>query len=122
VRFLVDANLSPRVAKALGDLGHDAIHVVDAGLLSESDTTIAEFATNDARIIVTSDSDFGTILARTGGNGPSVILLRHLNDASPPRQVELIEVAIASGADALATGAIVTMSRGRLRVRNLPIV
>jgi predicted nuclease of predicted toxin-antitoxin system len=32
VRLLVDANLSTRVAKALADLGHDAIRVVDVGL------------------------------------------------------------------------------------------
>jgi len=29
VRLLVDANLSPRVAEALSDAGHDAIHVFE---------------------------------------------------------------------------------------------
>jgi predicted nuclease of predicted toxin-antitoxin system len=121
VRLLVDANLSPRVADELTAVGHDAIHVADVGLLSGSDTSIADFCVGEHRIIVTSDSDFGTILARTGGDAPSVTLLRHLNDTSPMRQVELILVALASGAEALEGGAIVTVSRGRLRVRTLPI-
>lgn len=37
VSFLVDANLSPRVAGYLRDGGHDAVHVADVGLLSASD-------------------------------------------------------------------------------------
>lgn len=121
MRLLVDANLSPRIAAALSDLGHDAVHVADANLLSASDVVIAEFAARDDRVIITSDSDFGTILARTGGSAPSVILLRHRNDTPPVRQVELIQSALAAGAEALAVGAIVTVSRGRLRVRALPI-
>jgi predicted nuclease of predicted toxin-antitoxin system len=121
VRLLVDANMSPRVAVELKALGHDAVHVADVGLLKASDTSIADFGARERRIIVSGDSDFGTILARTGGDAPSVILLRHLNDISPMRQVELIQAALASGADALEGGAIVTVSRGRLRVRALPI-
>jgi len=32
VRFLVDANLSPRLAVALTEAGHDAVHVADLGM------------------------------------------------------------------------------------------
>lgn len=121
MRPLIDANLSPRIAVGLRDLGHDVLHVADVGLLHASDTEIASSAADAGRIIVSSDSDFGTILARTRGRAPSVVLLRHLNDTTPMRQMELIDAALTSGADALVTGAIVTVSRGRLRVRALPI-
>jgi predicted nuclease of predicted toxin-antitoxin system len=121
VRLLVDANLSPRVATALTAAGHDAVHVHEVGLLRADDVTIARTASADGRIVITSDSDFGTILARTGGSSPSVVLLRHLNDATPKRQVEVVLSALGSAAEELAAGCIVTISKGRLRVRSLPI-
>jgi len=37
VRFVVDANLSPVMAEGLRTEGHDAVHVVDIGLLTASD-------------------------------------------------------------------------------------
>lgn len=121
MRLLVDANLSPRVAAALEAAGHDAVHVHEVGLLDADDVTIAQRASTDARIMVTSDSDFGAILARTGGSSPSVVLLRHLNDATPQRQAEIVLTALTSTADELAAGCIVTISKDRLRVRSLPI-
>ena len=121
MRLLVDANLSPRVAAALRAEGHDAVHVNEVGLLSADDVTIARKASADGRIVVTSDSDFGTILARRGGSSPSVVLLRHLNDTPPKRQAEIVLAALGSTADELAAGCIVTISKGRLRVRSLPI-
>lgn len=121
MRLLVDANLSPRVATVLAAAGHDAVHVHEVGLLSADDVTIARQASADGRIVITSDSDFGTILARTGGSGPSVVLLRHLNDATPRRQAELVLTAVEATAEDLAAGCIVTISKGRLRVRALPI-
>ena len=120
MRLLIDANLSPRVAATLVEAGHDAVHVSEVGLLSADDTTIAALASTERRIVVTSDSDFGTI-ARTGGASPSVVLLRHLNDTPPERQAEIVQAALAASSGDLVVGAIVTVSKGRLRVRSLPI-
>jgi len=39
VRFLVDANLSPKIAAALGKAGLESVHVGDAGLLTAPDRT-----------------------------------------------------------------------------------
>jgi predicted nuclease of predicted toxin-antitoxin system len=119
--LLVDANLSPRIAARLVDAAHDAIHVAEVRLLSASDTEITAYAAAENRIVVTSDSDFGSILARSGERFPSVVLLRHHNDATPDHQLELIENALSAAADELGKGAIVTISRGRLRARRLPI-
>ena len=121
MRLLVDANLSPRVARHLHDAGHDAIHVAEVGLLTAPDLAIAAYAAADARVIITSDADFGSILARTRGHAPSVVLLRHHNDMTPERQTQLVETALAAASVDLGEGAIVTISRERLRVRRLPI-
>jgi hypothetical protein len=58
VRLLVDATLSPRVAQALRDNGHDAIHVIDVGLATATDTEIAAHAEAENVIVVTADTDF----------------------------------------------------------------
>ena len=44
MRLLIDANLSPRVAAQLADMGFDAIHVADVGLLTAADEAILEYA------------------------------------------------------------------------------
>lgn len=55
MRLLFDANLSPEVARRLGDAGHDAIHVVGIGLLTASDPEIMQAAAEADRILVTAD-------------------------------------------------------------------
>lgn len=122
MKLLVDANLSPVVAAMLAaDGNNDVAHVADVGLLTASDTAIARYAAEHGRCVVTSDSDFGTILARTKATAPSVILLRHTNELTPVRQADLVEQALVLGAQALVSGAVVTISRDRIRVRDLPI-
>jgi len=121
VKLLVDANRSPVVALILARAGNDAVHVADVGLLTASDKAIAGFAHDSGRCVITSDSDFGTILARTKAVGPSVNLLRHTNDIAPGDQAELVKQALAVGEKALRAGAVVTISRDRIRVRDLPI-
>jgi predicted nuclease of predicted toxin-antitoxin system len=120
VRLLIDANLSPRVAAFLRDGGHDACHVVDVGLGSASDGEILAWAGSKDRIIVSSDSDFGALLARIGGTKPSFVLLRHLNQLTPDQQAELLRVNLPSVADDLSADAVVTFLRDRIRVRSLP--
>lgn len=59
MRFLVDAQLPPRLVRALVRRGHDAIHTRDlpAGNRT-SDTDVAARADADDRVVVTKDADF----------------------------------------------------------------
>ena len=63
VRLLIDANLSPKVARALGKSGPEAVHVGDVGLLAASDRSILDYAAANDLVIVSADSDFGEMLA-----------------------------------------------------------
>lgn len=63
MRFLVDANLSPRLASHLRQLDHDVVHVADIDMLTASDTRILDTAEQERRVVVTADTDFATILA-----------------------------------------------------------
>ena len=62
MKFLVDANLSERVARQLADLGTDAVHVDDLGMRAASDEEILAKAARDGFVIVTLDDDFQQLL------------------------------------------------------------
>lgn len=66
MRLLVDENLSARVAGTLRDAGHDAVDVTAVGLANTNDDVILRWAADDGRIIVTTDADFGALLALRG--------------------------------------------------------
>jgi hypothetical protein len=67
VRLLIDANLSPKVARALGKSGLEAVHVGDVGLLTASDRSLLDYAAANDLVIVSADSDFGETLAASRG-------------------------------------------------------
>jgi predicted nuclease of predicted toxin-antitoxin system len=123
MRFLVDANLSPRVAAWLSSAGFESIHVADVGLLTAADQVILDYAAANELVIVSADTDFGELLAVTrGAVRPSVVLLRSADRLSPTEQAALLAANLPAVADELKTGAVVTIARGRVRVRSLPIL
>ncbi len=76
MRFLVDANLSPHVAEFLNAAGHDAVAVRDVGLRDAPDDEILDHAHAEDRVVISHDTDFGTLLAARRLTKPSFILIR----------------------------------------------
>ncbi len=81
MRFLGDAQLPPRLAGLLHELGHVAEHVADIGLASASDTRVWRHAKEIGAVIVTKDSDFA-FRRRLAGGGPAVVWIRLGNTTS----------------------------------------
>jgi predicted nuclease of predicted toxin-antitoxin system len=75
VRFLVDAQLPPSLARWIANDGHEAQHVSEVGLLEASDEIIWTFAERTAAILLTKDEDFATRWAK-GDRAVSVVWLR----------------------------------------------
>jgi predicted nuclease of predicted toxin-antitoxin system len=121
VRLLLDANLSPEVARRLNVSGHDAIHVVEIGLVAASDPEIMQAAVEADRVLITADSDFAAMLALGGARAPSVVLLRSADHMRPPEQADLLAANLVAVEEDLTSGAIVSLTRRHLRVRELPI-
>jgi predicted nuclease of predicted toxin-antitoxin system len=121
VRLLLDANLSPEVVRQLNEAGHEAIHVGEIGLLTAPDPEIMRAAADADRILVTADSDFAAMLALGGARAPSVVLLRSADHMRAPEQAALLAANLPGVAEELERGAIVSLTRRHLRVRELPI-
>ncbi len=75
MKFLLDAQLPPRLTKALTRAGHEAQHVYACGLLSANDRDIWRFAVQDGAALVTKDADFAAMRVHAQ-DGPPVVWLR----------------------------------------------
>ena len=85
MRFIVDAQLPPALARWLTAQGYEAEHVFDVGLAEASDAVIWQRALDIAAVVVTKDEDF-VLRAQMGTHGPPVVWVRYGN----VRRVELL--------------------------------
>lgn len=74
MRFLVDAQLPPALARRVEALGHQAQHVADCGLAGAPDDAIWKHAASIGAVIITKDEDFA--VRRLLQSGPAVVWLR----------------------------------------------
>jgi predicted nuclease of predicted toxin-antitoxin system len=121
VRLLLDQNLPPALAVLLGAHGHDAVHVRTLGMATSSDSAIMATAALEARVVVSSDTDFGELLARTNAAAPSLLLLRRQDHRRAAEVAELLALNLPAVAPDLESGAIVVLDDERIRVRRLPL-
>ena len=120
MKFLADMGISPLVVEDLRQKGYDAIHLLDEKLYRMTDGDILEKARRENRILLTHDLDFGELLAASGGNLPSVIIFR-LKDMRAANIARHLFSIINQQSTALNSGAILSVTEQKVRIRTLPI-
>ena len=122
MKDLIDNAISPSLSRHLKQAGHDCVHVRDYGLASAIDAVIFEKAAAEDRILISADTDFGTLLAERQASRPSVVLFRRTSGN------RLLEFGLLSNSllrseicEALQRGSIVVIEPKRIRIRTLPI-
>jgi len=122
LKFLVDSAVSPLLAANLRGVGHDAIHTLEYSIVSSADKIVLARAASESRIVVTSDTDFGELLAQSGASQPSVILFRR-SSGKPSDEFALLLLALNNSEvrEALTEGSIIVVDPHRVRIRKLPI-
>jgi predicted nuclease of predicted toxin-antitoxin system len=116
VKFLLDQNLSPGLVDGLAQAGHDALHVRDRGLSRADDPTVLAFAQAEGRILISADTDFGGLLARSGAERPSVILFRREGARRPAEQLRLLLLNLGQLAEALDAGSLIVITETLIRL------
>jgi len=114
VKFLLDVCVSSRTLRAsLAGEGHDVLSVVEIDPRASDDRLLA-LALQDDRVLVTEDKDFGELVFVRGlPHGPIVRLVELTVEEQARAMAELLGEHAAD----LTGGVIVTVTRGRIRIR-----
>jgi predicted nuclease of predicted toxin-antitoxin system len=121
VRALLDNNLSPRLVAWLAGAGWDVVHVASLGLQSADDETVLQVARETERVLISADTDFGQLLARTRATSPSIVLVRRVAGRRVPMLAGLLLTNLPALAAEIEQGSIVVVGDDSIRVRRLPI-
>ncbi|MEK7144764.1 MAG: DUF5615 family PIN-like protein [Patescibacteria group bacterium] len=119
MKLRIDMNLSPRWVNTFHQQGWQALHWSTVGDHKATDKVIMEWARVNGYVVFTHDLDFGTLLAATNAEGPSVIQIR-TQDIMPQSLGHRMVQILRKYESVLESGAIISVDEGRSRVRILP--
>jgi predicted nuclease of predicted toxin-antitoxin system len=120
MKLLIDMNLSPKWVSVLKEAGLQTAHWSNIGRPNAPDYEILAYAKSNGYVVFTHDLDFGSILAATKADCPSVIQIRTQN-ITPEYLGPLVVSALHQFKKHLEDGAIVTIDQKKLRARILPL-
>ena len=119
MKFLIDMNLPPEWVNIFQQHGWHAVHWHEIGEPSASDSTIMAWARRHNYVVFTRDLDFGTLLAMTFADGPSVVQVR-AKDIMPQTLGNSLMAVLNEHQSVIESGALLTVTEDRTRVRILP--
>ena len=120
MKIVVDMCLPPAWAPILEEAGYQAVHWKNIGAYNAPDKEILEWARKNGFVVFTHDLDFGTLLALTNAEGPSVIQAR-TQDVTPEHLSNLLIHYLKEYEKKLEAGALLVIDEARARVSMLPL-
>ena len=98
----------------------ESVHWSTVGDPRAEDTEIMDYARASDYVVFTHDLDFGTILALTQAESPSVVQVRAQNILPSHLAITVVAV-LRSNQESLGQGALIVVDEGKARVRILPL-
>jgi len=120
MKILIDMNLSPEWVQEFKLHNITAAHWSDVGRFDAPDVELMDWARQNDHIIFTHDLDFGTALALTKAEKPSVIQVRSQN-VTVNHLSEIVLSTILKYNDLLDQGALFVLDKEKARIRILPL-
>ncbi|WP_183575180.1 DUF5615 family PIN-like protein [Mucilaginibacter sp. X5P1] len=120
MKILIDMNLSPNWVQEFKLYNIQAVHWSTVGRFDAPDTAIIDWAKENEYIVFTHDLDFGTALALTKAEKPSVIQVRTQN-VTISHLSNMVIPTIQTYKDLLNTGALIVLDEDKKRIRILPL-
>ncbi len=115
MKFLLDVCAASRSLHGLlVDLGHDVVSARD-GFSRATDEALLARAAKEQRVLVTEDKDFGELIFVRRLPHPCVVRFVEMRIAE---KVAAMRALIAEYADAMHEGAIIVVTRERVRLRS----
>ena len=121
IEFLLDQGLPRSTVQHLQGMGLQSVHVGNLGLAAATDETILNAGRDRGAIVVTLDSDFHALLARSKASAPSVIRIR-IQGLKGDGVARVIQQVLQAVEGDLLAGAAVTVTERRLALRRLPLI
>ena len=112
MRFLVDRCVGRRLADWLRDQGHDVLEVRALGR-DPGDAALLRLAAHQRRILVTIDTDFGTLIYVRAQTHAGLI---RLPDVPAAMRIQLLAQILADHPEDELSRAVVTVKGSRIRI------
>ena len=119
MRVLANENFPGEAVEALRSRGHD-VAWVRSDAPGSTDRAVLARATDEGRILITFDKDFGELAFRAGLRAPSGIILFRIRSCSPAHVAWVTAAVLQSRTDWIGNFAVV--EEGRIRLTALPTV
>lgn len=120
MKILIDMNLSPEWVAELGKFDIEAVHWSTVGRFDAPDFHLIGWARENDHIVFTHDLDFGTALALTKAEKPSVIQVR-TQDVTVGHLSRMVINTLKEYKALLDAGALIILDEYKKRIRILPL-
>ena len=114
MRFLADECVDGRLITRLRAAGHDVL-AVGVSMRGARDPLVLDQATQDGRVLLTEDTDFGDLVIRHHHRSAGVVLLREVQDDLDRVFAALLQAIAARGDDLHRLFTVIDADRVRVR-------